>query len=207
MTLADGSTDTLVKVIRDQPLSSDMQWDDDSNDWHNATLQTYLNTGEYYTGLPQSVKDKIAKVEWNLGGWNTSSGVYSNMIYEKERGTAKCSSCAYNTIWEGDIALMYPSDYGYAADLTKCSKDIYNYDTDTTNCTGTDWLFNSKTQWLLTSNSSSANSAWNVNSSGFVFSGNRVNNSGGVRPVLYLSSELGIETGDGTTVASAYVVG
>ena len=96
---------------------------------------------------------------------------------------------------------MYASDYGYGTDLTKCSKDIYNYDTVSA-CTTGNWLFNSSNQWLTTPHSSNSTSAWRVRSSGRVYSGDRVYLSNfGVRPVLYLDSELGMESGhEGTSI-------
>jgi len=201
MILANGTEDTLVKVVRSESIGK-IEWHDDGtinwyNDWHNATLQTYLNTGEYYTELSQNVKNKIVKVKWNLGGWNDHS-IYPNQIYEYERGNKKCSTCTYDTIWEGNIALMYPSDYGYAADLSMCSMVLYEYNTDTTNCVDTDWLFNGVVQWLLTPYSSGNTRAWAVNSAGYVHRGYNVNDDYSVRPVLYLNSNLSIKSGDGS---------
>ena len=96
---------------------------------------------------------------------------------------------------------MYPSDYGYATDFTKCTNDPYNYDssTDSYACRTNDWLFNSAGQWLLTPNSSNASNAWIVGSSGFVNLGNYVSHASWVRPVLYLNSEATIESGDGSS--------
>ena len=202
MKLADDSTDTLVKVIRDESIGN-MAWDDDLNDWNNATLKTYLNEGEYYTGLSQNIKDKIARVEWNLGGYNDI--IYSNDIYGYERGELK-SDDSFKTVWEGNIALMYPSDYGYAADLTKCSQFLYKYNTDTTNCTGTDWMYYDDIfEWFLTPNSSNSDGAWDVYN-GSVGEYTVVDFGIGVRPVLYLNSDLVRVSGDGKTVESAYVV-
>ena len=50
-----------------------------------------------------------------------------------------------------------------------------------------------------TPNSSNSNNAWNVNSDGNVNNNNNAYNANGVVPVLYLSSELGIESGDGSS--------
>ena len=96
---------------------------------------------------------------------------------------------------------MYPSDYGYAADFTKCSENLYNYNssTDSYACRTNDWLFNSAEQWLLTPRSGRAGLAWYVDSSGYVNAGHLVYLANGVRPVLYLNSEAAIESGDGTS--------
>ena len=96
---------------------------------------------------------------------------------------------------------MYPSDYGYATDFTKCSQNLYNYDssTDSYTCRTNDWLYNSAVQWLLTPYSSNAGAAWPVDSSGYVINGASGCNAIGVRPVLYLNSEATIESGDGSS--------
>ena len=51
-----------------------------------------------------------------------------------------------------------------------------------------------------TPNSSNSNNAWNVGSPGNVNNGNNVYNANGVRPVLYLDSEQGKESGTGTSL-------
>ena len=196
--LADGSTKDLIKIARSNVSSTTAQWDDDSNDWHNATLQSSLNTTYYngtvfngLKGITTSTQNKIAEVIWNLGGLDTSDGVYPNKLYEYERGDAKCSSCTYDTTWPGKIALMYPSDYGYATDLSVCKKEPYNYDTDT-NCKGKDWLFKSdSTQWLLTSHSGYSFDVWFVDSLGYVNNNVSVFDSYAVRPVVVKSLILG----------------
>jgi len=98
---------------------------------------------------------------------------------------------------------MYASDYSYTADLSVCEKDIYNYDTDATNCKGTAWLLQSNgtntNQWLITPYSSGSSAAWHVDSSGWVYSYRNVYYAGrGVRPVLYLDSTVDFGSGDGT---------
>ena len=158
------------------------------------------------TGLSDNVKNKIAEVTWNLGGWNNSE-VYPNQIYEYERGTNVISSprdgITRTTSWTGKVALAYPSDYGYAADLTHCSQTLYNYDSSTNSyaCRSNNWLYNSATQWLLTPSSLNAFDPWYVHSAGGVILGDgafMVCSAFGVRPVLYLNSELVIESGSGT---------
>ena len=205
------------------------------NDWTTARLMKLLNPSTYYTtdtndnGKGQSLywnatsgtcysgqnnatiscnftstgikndttRNMIAETTWNLGGWN-STKIYSNVMYEKERGTT----------WTGKIALPYPSDYGYATDLSKCSQTLYNYDssTDSYACRSNDWMYpilgTSSNSWLLTPNSGNANYAFNVNSDGYVGSHNDVINyvyiEYGVAPVLYLGSNQDIVAGDGS---------
>ena len=196
------------------------------NDWTDARLMKLLNPGYesettggslYYNsgsgscysgennatktcdftsiGLSESVKSKIAEVTWNLGGWNSTS-VYSDTIYEKERGTTVYSGRP--TTWTGKIALPYPSDYGYAADLGSCTVQLGSYDNST--CTSANWMktiFTNHT-WLLTPGSSSSDTAWRVDSSGIVNYSYGTCDASGVAPVFYLGSEQVIESGTGT---------
>ena len=151
------------------------------------------------TGLKNdTTRNMIEEVTWNLGGWN-SSGIYSDQIYTYERGTTIYTGRP--TSWTGKIALMYPSDYGYATDFSKCSKTMSDYSSsdDPYACRTNDWLYNSAFQWSLTPNSSNANFAWYLHSAGIVNAGNRVYVASGVRPVLYLNSVLAIESGDGSS--------
>ena len=149
------------------------------------------------TGLKNDItRNMIEEVTWNLGGCNNSS-VYSNQMYSYERGTTVHSGRP--TSWTGKIALMYPSDYGYATDFNKCTNDLYNYNSsaDSYACRTNDWLYNNGNHWLLTPHSSDAASAWYVGSSGYVNGANYVCTVRGVRPVLYLSSGLDIVGGEG----------
>ena len=150
--------------------------------------------------LSNGVKDKIAEVTWNLGGWNDHE-IYSDQIYGYERGEAVYSG--RSTTWTGKIALAYPSDYGYAADLGSCTQNLVNYDNST--CTSTNWMMNIITNnwnywgWLLTPISATPFFAWSVYSSGFIFHvDSYAFNAYGVVPVLYLDSELSIKAGIGT---------
>ena len=53
--------------------------------------------------------------------------------------------------------------------------------------------------WLLTPYSSNSYRAWTVRSGGGVGNANRVYNANSAAPVFYISSELGIESGDGSS--------
>ena len=207
MTLADGTIDTLVKVIRSEPLSSSIKWSSSTNDWHNANIQLYLKN-TFYEGLSSSVKEKTVDVYWNLGAHNMSTGLYPDDIYDYERSNSKCSTCTYDTIWSGRVALMYASDYGYASDLSVCAQDLANYQNDIENCRDTNWLYDGITQWLLTQNDDYNYLTWLLNSQGSVMTGQSttydISYSYKARPVLFLSSDLLLEIGHAGTESDPY---
>ena len=124
-------------------------------------------------------------------------------MYDKERvsGTVITGETPTRTLtWTGKIALAYSSDYGYAADLSLCQKQLGSYNDAT--CTANNWMKNiiaPNYGWLLTPRSGGAYSAWHVYSSGGVNYYRNVYLADGVVPVLYLSSELDIGPGTGTS--------
>ena len=161
---------------------------------NNATVDCDFTS----TGIKnEETRNMIAETTYNLGGWNSSS-VYPNQIYKYERGTTVYTGRP-TTPWTGKIALAYPSDYGYAADLNQCKQTLINYDNST--CTSNNWmkaiLGTSSWGWLLTPYSSYSNDAWYVYSDGIVYYNNLAYAATGAVPVLSLSSELGIESGSG----------
>ena len=165
---------------------------------NNATVDCDFTS----TGIKNDeTRNMIAETTWNIGGWNSSS-VYPNQIYEYERGTTVYTDRP--TTWTGKIALAYPSDYGYAADLNQCKdKTLYDYDNST--CTSNNWMKaiitnnGSNNGWLLTPYSGSLGRALYVSSDGRVYYYYHAYFAYGAVPVLSLSSELGIESGDGTS--------
>ena len=163
------------------------------------------------TGIKNdTTRNMIADTTYNTGGQNTE-GVFSNVMYEKERGITTVSNpsdgITRTTQWTGKIALAYPSDYGYATDLSKCSQNLYNYDssTDSYACRTNDWMYpiitnsGKNSGWLLTPYSSIAYNAFSVRSSGFVCGNyDHVYSAYGVAPVIYLGSDQDIVSGDGS---------
>ncbi len=206
----DWTTARLMKLLNPSDY-----YEVDSND-NNLGQSLYYNSasGKCYRGQNNATVDcdftstgikndttrnMIAETTYNLGGWNTFV-VYPNEIYEYERGTTVYTGRP-TTTWTGKIALAYPSDYGYAADLNQCKQTLANYDNST--CTSNNWMKSIITNngsyvgWLLTPYSSSSNRAWYVFWDGNVYNDNYAYFMSVAVPVLSLSSELGIKSGSG----------
>jgi len=159
------------------------------------------------TGIKNDVtRNMIAETTWNLGGWNTSD-IYSNVMYEKERGTTIVSNPSDGitraTTWTGKIALAYPSDYGYATDLSKCSQTLSSYASDLYACYSNDWMFSifslnkAKYSWLLNPRSDSTSIVFYALIDTFARTPSAYFASN-VTPVLYLGSDQDIVAGDGS---------
>ena len=168
------------------------------SDFNNATVDCDFTS----TGIKNDItRNMIVETTYNLGGWNSSS-VYPNEIYEYERGTTVYTGRL--PTWTGKIALAYPSDYGYAADLNQCVNKQLNKYNDST-CTSNNWMKTiitnngSRAGWLLTTNSDSSTDARYVNSLGSATSSYGSAFAYGVVPVLYLNSDISIVGGTGTS--------
>ena len=207
----------LVKIIRSDSLGN-IAWDSaNTNDWSTASLQTTLN-GDYLNGSGSyassgikndATRNMIETVTWKLGGtadYTSASNGLASHFYGYERGTTVYSGRP--TTWSGKVALMYPSDYGYATsggsttNRDAClAKELYNWDSSSfSDCKNNDWLYDSSTyQWTLTPSSSGSSSVFDVYSTGFVYSNGSASGSGGVRPSVYLTSNVKISGGDGTS--------
>ena len=214
----DWTTARLMKLLNPRDY-----YKVDSND-NNLGQSLYYNSasGKCYSGQNNATVDcdftstgikndttrnMIAETTYNLGGWNDFK-IYPNQIYEYERGTTVYTGRP-TTPWTGKIALAYPSDYGYAADLNQCKDKTLHYYYDST-CNSNNWMNaiitnnESNYGWLLTPNSSNSYYVWYVFSgrlqAGFV-SGHVDSHyayyAGGATPVLSLNSKLGIESGAG----------
>ena len=213
----DWTTARLMKLLNPRDY-----YKVDSND-NNLGQSLYYNSasGKCYSGQNNATVDcdftstgikndetrnMIAETTYYLGGWNSYS-VYPNEIYEYERGTTVYTGRP--PTWPGKIALAYPSDYGYAADLNQCVNKQLNKYNDST-CTSNNWMKSIITNngsnhgWLLTPHSNYSYIAWGVILSG-IMGGNRAYYSSyGAAPVLYLSSELGIESGGDGSSSNPY---
>ena len=207
----DWTTARLMKLLNpsdyykvdsnDNNLGQSLYYNSASGKCYNGKNNATVDCDFTSTGIKNDeTRNMIAETTWNIGGLGINS-VYPNLVYEKERGTTVYTERP--TTWIGKIALAYPSDYGYAVDFNQCvNKQLSSYN-DTT-CTSNNWMKSiitnngSNIGWLLTPYSGASNVAWIVNSSGDV-SNNNAYYASGVAPVLSLSSELGIESGEGTS--------
>ena len=174
------------------------------NNWVTGTLNTYLNN-DYYNTLTTDAKNMIGTTKYYLGGYSTSQ-ITSDVMWQYERKNEANRTGYYygtNPVMQNDpskkIAIMYASDYGYAASK-ECSSNLVDYDGSESCKTTNNWLDKSVNTWLISQRSGVSSDAFYVNSAGYVYNVSSVsNNEHGVRPVLYLSSNVKISGGEGTS--------
>ena len=207
----DWSTARLMKLLN----PSDYYTIDSNDNGNGQSLYWNSQSGTCFAGQNNATKacdftstgikneitrNMISESMWYLRGWNSSS-VFSDQIYEYERTKGSVYNTTRPTSWKGKIALAYPSDYGYAADFGQCTKQLSSYSDST--CTRNNWM---KTiiapnfGWLLTPNSGNSYNTWLVANAGDVRNVDYgTYNAFGAGLVLYLDSELEINSGDGSS--------
>ena len=182
-------------------LNSGAWWNGTSGSYYNnSTTATTVNFTNYK--LSDKAKSYVTTSRYYLGGYSTASGVMTNQFYNYERGTTRYDT-SRPLYWDGNVGLMYPSDYGYAAGntcVTGTSPFKYN-----NGCQNKDWLFNSQFEWLMSPVSGYTNNAFLLHTAGYVLSNNRTNVRGYVRPVFYLTSTTSITSGTGTS-SDPYII-
>ena len=197
----------LMKLLNSgydsESVGGSLYWNAKSGTCYNNINNTTTSCNFTSTGLKNdTTRNMIAETTYYTRGHNNNQ-IFAGAMYDKERvsGTVVNATPPRKTSWTGKVAIPYPSDYGYAADLSLCQKTLYDYDNST--CTANNWMKNilaSNYGWLLTPYSDSAYSAWNVYSPGNVITINSyVYSARGVAPVLSLISELDIGPGSGTS--------
>ena len=197
----------LMKLLNSgydsESVGGSLYWNAKSGTCYNGSSNATTSCNFTSTGLKNdTTRNMIAETTYYTRGHNSSS-IFVGAMYDKERvsGTVVSATPTRTLTWTGKVAVAYPSDYGYAADLSLCQKQLGSYNDAT--CTANNWMKNiiaPNYGWLLTPGSGYAYNAWGVYSSGRVNNGDSVAYiAGGVAPVLSLTSELDIGSGSGTS--------
>ncbi len=195
------------------------------NEWSQANLMTELNTDyidtskasgttnwdngqgnaktkpyDYSNNIKSGEIDKIAKASWNTNRNKTGSGALDS--YNQERSTNLISTPSDNVprtnTWDGKVALIYSSDYGYASTNESCRDNMNSKTNDIYNCTNDNWLYkeDSYYYWTLSPYSGDSAGVFHVNGVGSVSYGHAYG-TGGVFPAVFLKSDILITSGTG----------
>ena len=193
-------TDGTIKILRNSVLS-DRAWDSTggtygSNNWARpADLNTYLN-GTYYNGLNATAQSQIASHTWGVGAVSYSDVSLSNAIAD-EKGTT----------WSGKVGLISTTDYVRASTNASCTSvnAYYNSSSCSSNSTNHNWMYLNDRWWTISPRASSSY-VFFVYSDGAFFSGSAYGSNVAPRPAAYLSSEISITGGSGTS-SDPYTIG
>ena len=203
-----GNIENRVKIIKDQSIGRGY-WDYDADDFYNnwarpATLNTEFNT-TYLTGLTSTAQSMIENAKYYLGGYTTAD-IQKDVMYKYERKISG-SDYYYGTnpnSWTGKIALMYVSDFGYAAS-DECTQTLSNY--NYAMCVDNNWLNSTHdgfSEWCINQRPSSGSIYVVANLQ--VSYDSMISSAEYYRPVLYLTSNVLITGGSGIST-NPYTLG
>ena len=211
-----GNIENRIKIIKDQSIGN-KYWDTSgSNNWARpATLNTELN-GTYLNSLDSTAQSMIGDTKYYLGGYDGSGQGYTQTpvqmySYERKIQNTTSNEFYYGTnpnSWVGKLGLMYLSDYGYASSNCENKRifDILSLSNDIRACNTTNWLYKTADERLLPQFASNSSGAFFVNSGGHANVEDADHDQLAVRPVLYLTSSVQINGGEGTS-SSPYTLG
>ena len=157
----------------------------------DSEMLTYLN-GEYLESITEN-REKIENHDYGIG-----SVTYNNNDLQGQIASEN------NYKWNGSIGLISVSDYLKAnSDMETCGTASTNNSAYTT-CRNTNWMYISGTYWwTLSPYADNSYYVWYVRDDGYL--SNNVNNSRGVRPAVYLTSNLSL-SGSGTE-SDPFIIG
>ena len=215
----------LMKLLNSgyesETVGGSLYWNNKSGKCYAGSTSSSTNTiscNFTNSGISDKLKSLIGNAIWNTGA--TNSDYSTQNLYQAERGTGTGLNCSSGTTcsdtvertttWTGKLALMHPSDYGYATsggsttDRTTCLNTSLVSWNSYSDCYNNDWLYDNSTQWLL-----NPIALYNFGSFGnYLISGGSVmgNNSGdtavykpyNIKPSAYLLSSVSIKSGEGS---------
>lgn len=184
--------------------------------WYNGSSNQQEGIFDYTKRLSESAQGLIAEAKWHLGKANIQDNppeetLTVSKFYEYERETNVDSEIP--NYWFGKVALLYPSDFGYAVSdgtfvsRTACIQEqkILSGTNGMYECTIHNWL--NKTQWTLTPQADYPFTSYpQIN---YPFTSLLIEGYGGIQnytvseafpiyPVVYLDSGVSISGGNGT---------
>ena len=185
-------------------VNNSLYYDGQSGTCYSGSRNSTTTCNFTSTGIKNDqTRNLISETLYYLGGY-TSSSIYSDQMYTYERGTSTGANNPYaSPTWTGKIGLLYPSDYGYSVDFSKCTKTLNNY--SDTSCTNNTWIKSISNSWLLTPYSGNSYSAWCINYSSEIAANDfSTYNASKIFPVLHLDPKINIDETTTGTSANPY---
>ena len=157
----------------------------------DSSLNTYLN-GTYLSSITTNA-DKIVNYNWGVGAVGTEANYTDDNDYDA--GEFVAEENAYQ--WNGKIALLSQSDALLATSNEELCGTGMGYVNNVETCGANNYLIiPAEYWWLVSPTSNDSTNVTNVRDAR-INDGDNANNSNGVRPALYLSSDITL-SGSGT---------
>lgn len=187
-------------------------FDLNGNLWQDSTLYTNLKNDYNTSNYSGTVKFKMYLGTSSSYESYTSSDLYNMERLLNSKGTASRKANGV-TSYVGEVGLIYPSDYGYAAQASDCLRTVKpnSYGSNST-CYTKNWLYqgSSTLQWIISPEYNTKYSVITIYTDGNLTEYNdsydylTPGDNGAYSPVMALSSEITI-SGTGT-VSDPYVI-
>ena len=187
-------------------------FDLNGNLWQDSTLYTNLKNDYNTSNYSGTVKFKMYLGTSSSFESYTSSDLYNMERLLNSKGTASNYANGV-TSYVGEVGLIYPSDYGYAAQASDCLRTVKpnSYGSNST-CYTKNWLYqgSSTLQWIISPEYYTKYSVITIYTDGNLTEYNdsydylTPGDNGAYSPVMALSSEITI-SGTGT-VSDPYVI-
>ena len=132
----DNNKKSTIKLIKSKNYGTSGSQFDDNGDvlWKTATLNSSLNSGDFYANLTQTIKKEILLVKYSQGSPKYDSKL--SELYDIEITNGTNSSF-------GKIGLMNLSDYTSASLISGCDRSTtLGNIAEVAECTSTNWLVN-----------------------------------------------------------------
>ncbi len=188
-----------------------------TNMWKDSNLNTKNLNEKFYNAIDETYKSMVVEHEWQVGAaWNMGD---AKSVYDYELGDNKLTATSKNCYVQGgdqaikdqipvecngandltykdEVGLMYISDYMYGTLPEYWSETAGNYNKD--DVKNNNWLYLGLYEWTISRFSDDGSRVRHVYTVGSAHNATRVYYGDGVRPVVYLSSNVKITSGFGT---------
>ena len=195
-----GNIEYRMKIVKNNSNIYQRWNNKGSSDWTTATLNTYLNS-TYYDTLDSTSKSMVGTVKYYLGGCVVYPEVDQMWQVERKKANSRNfygDNKESQLSEEQKIAIMYVSDYGYGVS-SDCESKIVHYSSDVACITANNWLYSSKSEWMLTNWALVSGRTFYLNYAGDIRTVGVSYMPLYARPTLTLSSETKISGGLGTS--------
>ncbi len=220
----------LMKLLNpgyeSESVGGSLYWNKKSGTCYTGHGDTTSSCSFTSSGINDKLKLLIGDAVWNTGA--TNSSYLTAKLYQSERendtgkkctiGSTWCTDTVTRTAtWTGKLAIMYPSDYGYATsggsttDRATCLNTDLGVWGNYSECYNNDWLYDGNTQWFL---NPVALASYAVFGNYLIYGSVVFNNSGDtvvykkydIKPTTYLLSNVSIKSGDGSS-SNPFILG
>ena len=184
-------------------------WNTDTeNKWNRpskpASLNTYLNYS-YKFDLSDKAQSQITSHDWDIGSVTYNNNNLQDQINDEN-----------SSIWNGEIGLIRVSEYLRTnSNRNECETMQLSNKKENNNCYKSNWMYTTlvNTWWTITASNSYSHYVYLIDAGHYdgdtYVRGRIVDNSSDfssyVRPVVYLSSDIKIISGNGSS-SSPYVI-